>query len=415
MPCFERPLQQFITQRYHRCRSTCSKVYQRVGADRIVEYSLTDQSNILANVTDPSNSNGWHHRIFQILLPKGYPSSVEGGYLKYVQWTAVSSVSGTVCGCLSMQSLLFAAGIGAEASLPLAATMNWIIKDGLGQVGGILFASLVNNKFDTNPKYYRMLAAVSMELASFIELLLPLAPQYFLLGASISNIGKNIAFLASSASRAAIHKSFAKHNNLADITAKSGSQGIVCSLLGTSIGISLAALNQNVYMYTCSSFIVCAVVSVTATYFSLRHVTLTSLTIPVLDYILYHAIVTESSLPISNRKILSPNDIREMEVMLRLSPLPMRYSLNVNSDLSRAFQDAHHLRQSLDLFDDSNYIISIIHYEVHLIFKEVASESDMLLGFLHSFLIRHALQTKKLTDQNAILATKQNLAQCTSL
>ena len=39
--------------------------------------------------------------------------------------------------------------------------------------------------------------------------------------------GKNISFLAASASRAAIHKTFAVHENLADITAKTGSQCIL--------------------------------------------------------------------------------------------------------------------------------------------------------------------------------------------
>jgi len=76
-----------------------------------------------------------------------------------------------------------------------------------------------------------------MEIASFIELLTPLVPQYFLLLASIANIGKNISFLAASASRAAIHKSFALQENLADITAKTGSQSIISSLIGTTLGI----------------------------------------------------------------------------------------------------------------------------------------------------------------------------------
>lgn len=44
--------------------------------------------------------------------------------------------------------------------------------------------------------------------------------------------GKNVCFLSASASRAAIHNSFAKRENLADITAKAGSQFIVTSILG---------------------------------------------------------------------------------------------------------------------------------------------------------------------------------------
>ena len=76
-----------------------------------------------------------------------------------------------------------------------------------------------------------------------------------MLCASIANIGKNVGFLAASASRAAIHQSLSmggtsasgcdtdkslKASNLGDVTAKSGSQTIVASLLGTAIGIFLS-------------------------------------------------------------------------------------------------------------------------------------------------------------------------------
>ena len=44
-----------------------------------------------------------------------------------------------------MQSLLYAIGCGA-GSIPIAATLNWILKDGIGQLGGIAFASWVSNR-----------------------------------------------------------------------------------------------------------------------------------------------------------------------------------------------------------------------------------------------------------------------------
>ena len=43
---------------------------------------------------------------------------------------------------LSMQAMLSAIGVGS-GSIPLAATLNWILKDGLGQLGGVIFASMV--------------------------------------------------------------------------------------------------------------------------------------------------------------------------------------------------------------------------------------------------------------------------------
>jgi hypothetical protein len=40
---------------------------------------------------------------------------------------------------LATQSLFHAVGLGAGA-LPLAAGVNWVLKDGLGQLGGVVFA-----------------------------------------------------------------------------------------------------------------------------------------------------------------------------------------------------------------------------------------------------------------------------------
>ena len=114
-----------------------------------------------------------------------------------------------------------------------------------------------------------MVAALALDLSTLLEICTPMmGSEWFLPCASIANIGKNVGFLAASASRAAIHQSIstggttipldnasgilskdtfkAKTNatttasNLGDVTAKSGSQTIVASLLGTVIGIFLS-------------------------------------------------------------------------------------------------------------------------------------------------------------------------------
>lgn len=92
------------------------------------------------------------HNIIQQLLPFGYPHSVKSGYGRFALFHMLSSIMGTVCGVLSMQSLFHAVGIGSNTTLPLAAAVNWILKDGLGQLGGVLFASYVNSRFDADPK-----------------------------------------------------------------------------------------------------------------------------------------------------------------------------------------------------------------------------------------------------------------------
>jgi hypothetical protein len=69
---------------------------------------------------------------------------------------------------------------------------------------------------------YRFLASGLIQASSLFELLAPLYPGGFLLIASVSNIGKNIGWLATSATRASMNRGLTKEDNLGDVTAKSG-------------------------------------------------------------------------------------------------------------------------------------------------------------------------------------------------
>ncbi|RIB13435.1 vitamin B6 photo-protection and homoeostasis-domain-containing protein [Gigaspora rosea] len=167
--------------------------------------------------------------VITAFMPKDFHDSVTKDYWGFAKWQFFHNVAGSVTGVLSTQSLIYAMGLGAN-SIPLAAALNWIIKDGLGQLGGVIYAATINNRFDSEPKRYRFQSTVLMQWASLLELLAPLWPGIFLIIASISNIGKNVAWLAGSATRAQMHKSFALRENLGDITGKSGSQSTAAGL-----------------------------------------------------------------------------------------------------------------------------------------------------------------------------------------
>lgn len=51
-----------------------------------------------------------------------------------------------------MQSLLTAVGVGASRSLPAAAAVNWVLKDGLGRLGRLTTATSYGESFDSNLK-----------------------------------------------------------------------------------------------------------------------------------------------------------------------------------------------------------------------------------------------------------------------
>lgn len=113
-------------------------------------------------------------------------------------------------------------GLSQGPSLTLAATTSWIIKDGLGHIGGLVYTSLHASQSDASPKRHRFHAAILLQATNIIDLLIPLVPAFFLPLAAASNVGKNVAWLATGASRAAMNLALVQGDNLGDVTAKSG-------------------------------------------------------------------------------------------------------------------------------------------------------------------------------------------------
>lgn len=188
--------------------------------------------------------------VYSLLLPRNYEKSTLPSYVPYVKHTMLSAIFGTAASVISMQALLMSIGVGgggvssstatvaASSVLPIAATVNWILKDGMGQLGGILFANRVNTSFDADPKRFRFAADAALGLGVVLESLTAVFPSSFLLIASGANVFKNVAWISASATRASIHQSFCLERNLADVTAKAGAQMTTASLLGTLVGIS---------------------------------------------------------------------------------------------------------------------------------------------------------------------------------
>ena len=73
-----------------------------------------------------------------------------------------------------------------------AAAYTWVLKDGIGQLGGILFASRYGRNFDEDIKKWRFMSMLAMNIAIYIEIMTLRFPSYFLALASIANVGKNI-------------------------------------------------------------------------------------------------------------------------------------------------------------------------------------------------------------------------------
>jgi hypothetical protein len=267
-------------------------ISQRIDGRR-QSYELKNKGGLVKVYESSDEARTWRDLVSTVvkqILPEGYPYSVGKGYDRYVISQGIAMTLSTVGGVLSTQSLLLALGM-QQGAIPLAASLNWIIKDGFGYIGGIIFSSVAGQKMDGDPKRWRMFSAISLDISCVLEIVCSVFPQHFLPLASLANIGKNCSYLAASASRAAVHESFATHGNLGDLTAKAGAQATICSLAGTGLGIGVASLLSTQAEASCSAgitlqaFMACSSVHLLATYFSLRQVTVSKLNIRRFDYL----------------------------------------------------------------------------------------------------------------------------------
>uniref|UniRef100_M0ZSM4 mRNA, clone: rafl24-09-C04 n=1 Tax=Solanum tuberosum TaxID=4113 RepID=M0ZSM4_SOLTU len=141
--------------------------------------------------------------------------------------------------------MLRAIGIGNSHSLPLAAALNWVLKDGLGRLCRCIYTASLASSFDTNLKRVRFCTSVLFSLSIGVELLTPVFPQYFLILASIANIAKQISLACYLATSTAVHRSFAVADNLGEVSAKGQIQTVCFDNLGLTLAATLNILSAN--------------------------------------------------------------------------------------------------------------------------------------------------------------------------
>ena len=157
-------------------------------------------------------------------------------------WRGVQYFFGGAMSVFTTRSLLGAVGVANKHSGEAAAAINWVVKDGAGRVGRFLFARW-GRELDCELKQFRLGGDILMEAGAALELSTALAPRLFLPLACTANLAKNLAAVAASSTRAPIYRTFARQNNLADITAKGESVANLADVLGTITGIILAKAN----------------------------------------------------------------------------------------------------------------------------------------------------------------------------
>lgn len=182
----------------------------------------------------------------EMFLPVGYPDSVSEDYLQFQCWDTIQAMCSYLRGVLATQSVLQSVGVGDDKATPLAAALQWVLRDGSGMLGGLTFAYFVGPKFDMNVKRWRLFADVINDIGLTLDMMAPYFPSLVTEILCISSICKTMCGVAAGSTRSSLMTHFAKRDNMADCAAKEGSQETVVKLFGLICGMSFAnAVNSS--------------------------------------------------------------------------------------------------------------------------------------------------------------------------
>ncbi|KAF6002850.1 hypothetical protein F1559_004427 [Cyanidiococcus yangmingshanensis] len=136
--------------------------------------------------------------------------------------------------------MLIAIGVAKEATVGVSAAVQWVLKDGLGRIAAIIFGSVLGNRYDADPKRWRMRGDMLYTIGVGTEIATRLAPQYFLLVGTAANAIKSVSYMMRLPTAAAIRRHFSLRENFGDLSAKANSQEVLSMLIGTFIGIGFS-------------------------------------------------------------------------------------------------------------------------------------------------------------------------------
>lgn len=201
---------------------------------------LTSSIELVVKQLGPTTiqpNSALHRRLQDALLPAGYPQTVPPEYLKFTILNVLQDSCSFLRGIMSMGAILKGLGVGDATQTPAAATTLWILRDGFGMIGSLLFASFVS--VGTNAKRWRIFADGINNVGITLEVLAPMLPhKFFLAILGVASVCKALCGVAAGATNAAFLEHWGGvYGNQADVASKGSAQHTVLSLVCICISV----------------------------------------------------------------------------------------------------------------------------------------------------------------------------------
>jgi len=234
----------------------------------------TSTNTILANSGDGSII-GLMRRVF---LPEGFPDSVSSDYLEYQAWDTLQAFASSVSGSLATAAVLGGLGVGDSQATPLAATLTWIMKDGAGMIGRIVFAAYCGTSLDFDCKRWRMFADIMNDCVMCVELCAPILPRPLVLPTlCATGLGRSLVGVAGGATKAAVAQHQALRNNMADLSAKDGSQETLVNLIALCVNLTILPMISDTHFLPFLLFLCLAALHIYSNYKAVSCLVMTTL------------------------------------------------------------------------------------------------------------------------------------------
>uniref|UniRef100_A0A1D1Z284 UPF0420 protein C16orf58 n=2 Tax=Anthurium amnicola TaxID=1678845 RepID=A0A1D1Z284_9ARAE len=315
------------------------------------------------------------------VVPEGFPDSVTPSYVPYMSWRALKYFFGGAMGVFTTQTLLSSVGVSRNKAAPGAVAINWILKDGAGRVGKMIFARQ-GKKFDYDLKQLRFAGDLLMEMGAGVELATSALPHLFLPLACAANVAKNVAAVTSTSTRTPIYKAYAKGENIGDVTAKGECVANIADLLGTGMSILISKKNPSLV----ASFALLSCGYLFSSYQEVKSVVLHTLNSA------RFTVAVDTFLKTGQVPSLKEGNSREN---IFNPPWSKNTPIVLGSRFGDAFQDPDSFLSIKPLFEEERYIVTYNRSKgkVYALLKDQAESDDILKAAFHAHVLLHFIRS----------------------
>lgn len=350
-----------------------------------------DHSSIIRLQTEPSQKKSLVSAVVliakEVFLPQGFPDSVHPDYIPYQIWDTLQAFASTILGTLTTQSIMKGVGVGESTATPLAAAVTWILKDGTGMLGRIIFAWWNGADLDGQCKKWRLFVDILNDVAMGIELLIPYFSTYSMTILCASSAMKSIVGIAGGATRAALTQHQALQNNLADVSVKDGSQETCVNLIASFVGIFILSFIDN-GRYLLEMYFLLVAVHLYANYSAVKSLRLNTLNEDRLALLVKHYFI--------HGTVSDPEEVNNKESVFLLSK-PVKkvcgFHIKVGVSLSyilkkKSCSISKSIEQLLKYFYHKEYLIFVDIQEktIFVLLKKNIKQSEILKAYFHAYI-----------------------------